>query len=109
MTEGAIENIPLGEIVQAEVSLLVSTEVNYDLLRAMADEVIARCPYTIRGTHAELKIAGISRDDMKVQIACKTLGEHYEETMHFLYENLKVAFDAAGISLAKERRREGIL
>ncbi len=108
MTEGPIENIQQGEIVQAEVILLINSDTNYDLLRAMSEEVVARCPYTLRGSHADVKIVGISRDDMKVQIACKTLGENYEETMHFLYENLKIAFDAAGINLAKERRREEI-
>jgi hypothetical protein len=45
---------------------------------------------------------------MKAQFAVWTLGQHYEDTLSHFYEALRNAFGAAGIELAKERRREGV-
>ena len=56
----------------------------------------------------EVKVRGISRDDMKVEIAVWTLGITYEDTQFFLYEELHRAFEAEGIVLAKERRKESV-
>ncbi len=108
ITEGPIENIPDGNEVQAEVSLLVNTNASLEKLRAVADEVAARCPHALPGRAAAVQLAGITRDDMKAQIAVWTMGESYEETMNFLYEELKRSLEAAGIELAKERRRENL-
>lgn len=108
MTEGPIENIAETAEVQAEVTLLVSSETSLDALRQVADEVAARCPHRLPGRPAAVQLAGITRDDLKAQIGCWTTGRHYEETLHFMYEELKLAFDAAGIQLAKERRREDV-
>ena len=106
MTEGPIENIAEGSNVQAEVSLLLHSKTALDWLRATVEEVAARCPHASDHGPAQVQISGLSREDMKVQIAVWTKGETYEETMHFLYEELKKAFDVAGIEFAKERRKE---
>ena len=106
MTEGPIENIAEGSNVQAEVSLLLHSKTALDWLRATVEEVAARCPHASDHGRAQVLISGLSREDMKVQIAVWTKGETYEETMHFLYEELKKAFDIAGIEFAKERRKE---
>lgn len=106
MTEGPIENIAEGSDVQAEVSLLLDSKTALDWLRATVEEVAARCPYASVFGPAEVQISGMSRDDMKVQIAVWTKGETYEETLEFMYEALKKAFDVAGIEFAKERREE---
>jgi small conductance mechanosensitive channel len=108
MMEGPIENIADGSDVQAEVSLLLNSKTPLDWLRATVDEVAARCPYSSGFGPAAVQISGMSREDMKVQIAVWTKGETYEETLHFLYEELKKAFEVAGIELAKERRKENI-
>ncbi len=105
ITEGAIENIAEQAPVQAEATVLISTKTSFDLLRAIADEVVLRCPNALPDRPADVKISGISRDDLTVQIACWTTGQHYEDTIAYLYEHLKTAFDAAGIELAKERRK----
>lgn len=104
--EGPIENIADGSDVQAEVVLLVSTKTTLEWLRATVDEVAARCTYNSGHGPANVQISGMNREDMRVQIAVWTKGETYEETINFLYEELKKAFDVAGIELAKERRRE---
>lgn len=108
MMEGPIENIADGSDVQAEVSLLLNSKTPLDWLRATVDEVAARCPYGSGFGPASVQISGMNREDMKVQIAVWTKGETYEETLHFLYEELKKAFEVAGIELAKERRKETI-
>jgi small conductance mechanosensitive channel len=108
MMEGPIENIADGSDVQAEVSLLLNSKTPLDWLRATVDEVAARCPYNSGFGPAAVQISGMNREDMKVQIAVWTKGETYEETLHFLYEELKKAFEVAGIELAKERRKENI-
>ncbi len=108
MMEGPIENIADGSDVQAEVSLLLNSKTPLEWLRATVDEVAARCPYNSGFGPAAVQISGMNREDMKVQIAVWTKGETYEETLHFLYEELKKAFEVAGIELAKERRKENI-
>ena len=106
ITEGPIENIAEGSDVQAEVSLLVHSKTPLDWLKATVEEVAARCPHASGPGPAGVQISGLSKDDMKVQIAIWTKGETYEETLNFLYEALQKAFDVAGIELAKERRKE---
>lgn len=108
VTEGPIENIAEHNEVQAEVVLLLNSNTSLELLRSTVDEVAGRCPWVLPGSAASVLIAGITRDDMKAEIACWTMGKDYENTMDYLYEELKKAFDLAGIELAKERRREGL-
>ncbi len=108
ITEGPIENIAEESDVQAEVSLLLHSKTPLDWLRATVEEVAARCPHASGHGPAAVQISGLSREDMKVQIAVWTKGATYENTLHFLYEELKKAFDVAGIELAKERRRENL-
>lgn len=108
ITEGPIENIAESAEVQAEVTLLLNSNASLELIRRIAGEVAAQCPYGLPGKPASVQVAGITRDDMKVEIDVWTLGEHYEETMDYLYEALKRAFDESGIELAKERRRETV-
>lgn len=108
MTEGAIENIVEGMEVQAEASLLLNSDTPLELLRETVTAVVAECPTAVRSKAAEVKIRGLSRDDMKVEISAWTTGEHYEETMYYLYEALKISFASKGIELAKERRKESV-
>ncbi|MBL7781444.1 MAG: mechanosensitive ion channel [Saprospiraceae bacterium] len=108
MLEGPIENIADGADVQAEVSLLVNTKTPLEWLRATVDEVATRCPYNSGKAPAAVQVSGMNREDMKVQIALWTKGETYEEALFFMYEELKKAFDVAGIELAKERRKESV-
>ncbi|MCC6410241.1 MAG: mechanosensitive ion channel [Saprospiraceae bacterium] len=106
MTEGAIENIAEELEVQAEISLLVNSDTPLDILRAAAATMSKNCPYTIKTREGSVQVNGISRDDMKVNIACWTLGEHYEETIAWMFEAAKEEFEVRGIELAKERRKD---
>ncbi len=106
LTEEAVENMPETAEVQAEVSLLLTGETSLEEVRFVADKVIARCPHALPDRPAVVQISGITRDDVKAQIGCWTTGEHYDEVMCFLYEELKLSFHVHDISLAKERRRE---
>lgn len=108
MTEGPIDNIASGVEVQAEVTLLLAAKTNLEWLRSAVHEVATRCPHVLHNRATSVQISGITRDDIKAQIAVWTLGEHYDDTMSFLYEELKAAFEMVGIELAKERRREGV-
>jgi small conductance mechanosensitive channel len=106
MTEGAIENIPEELEVQAEISLLVDSNTPVDILRAAAATMAKNCPYSIKNRESSVHIHGISRDDMKVHISCWTLGEHYDDTLTWMFEAAKVEFEVRNIELAKERRRD---
>lgn len=106
LTEEAVENMAEGAEVQAEVSLLLTGDTSLEQLRFVADKVVARCPHALPGRPAIVQISGITRDDLEAQIGCWTLGEHYDDTVCFLYEELKLSFNVHDISLAKERRRE---
>lgn len=108
MTEGPIENIAEGEPVQVEISLLLSAKTPLEGLRASVAEVASRYPHALPDRPASVQIAGINREDMKAQVALWTMGEHHDDALNFLYEELKLAFDTAGIELAKERRKEGV-
>lgn len=108
MTEGPIENIPEDAEVQAEIALLVDSETPLETLRQVALEVAQKCPYAIQEKLPEVKLKGLSRDDIKAEISIWTLGIHYEESIFFLYEELHHALEAAGVKLAKERRKESV-
>ena len=106
MTEGAIENIPEELEVQAEIALLVEANTPLDILRAAAATMAKNCPYALKNRESSVHIHGISRDDMKIHITCWTLGEHYDDTLTWMYEAAKEEFEVRNIGLAKERRRD---
>jgi small conductance mechanosensitive channel len=108
MTEGPILNIIEDSEVQVDASFLLSSATSLEKLRQSVSEVAERCPTVLPGKEPEVRIKGISRDDMKVEVSLWTKGEHYEDTSFYLYEALKTKFEAEGIELAKERRRESM-
>lgn len=108
MTEGAIENIAMGAEVQVEVSILIDGHTPLPLIREAAEAAAVRCPWVVEGKAPEVVLSGLSRDDMKADIAWWTLGEHYIQTLDFIYEALREEFNKRGINMAKERRREEV-
>lgn len=108
MTEGAIENMGHETPVQTQVSLLVDAETPLDTLRQIAAEVASHCPHALPDRPATVQLSGMSRDDIKIDVGCWTTGQFYNETLDFLYEGLKAAFDSQGIKLAKERRKQSV-
>jgi small conductance mechanosensitive channel len=108
MTEGPIQNIVEGADVQAEISLLLGSNTSMAALRDIVASVVRDCPTATPDKAPDVRIKGVSRDDMKVEVSVWTPGQHYEETSFYLYEALRNAFVAAGIELAKERRREAL-
>ncbi|HNG90392.1 MAG TPA: mechanosensitive ion channel family protein [Saprospiraceae bacterium] len=106
MTEGPIENIEMDHAVQAEVLLLLNPKTSMDWLRATVEELVSRCPMALPERTPSIHITGITRDDIKVQVAMWTLGQHHDDAVNYLYEGLKHSFEAAGIELAKEQRKE---
>ncbi|MCB0529313.1 MAG: mechanosensitive ion channel [Saprospiraceae bacterium] len=108
ITEGPIENIARDAEIQVEVGVLLASDTNLALVREAVDAAAQRCPWRIAELPSEVVVMGISRDDMKADIAWWTLGEHYILTLDFIHEALREEFAARGISMAKERRREMI-
>lgn len=108
ITEGPIESIGEHSEVQAEIILLVQSNTSMEKLQQAATEAASRCPFIIREKAVEVRVAGISRDDMKTEISAWTLGQHYEDTLDHFYEALRNSLNEAGIELAKERRREAV-
>jgi small conductance mechanosensitive channel len=108
ITEGPIECISENMEVQVELALLLHSNTSLEKLRQVADETARRCPHALEGKSANVQVSGITRDDIKAEIAVWTMGKHYEATLDFMYEDLKNAFEEAGIELAKERRKEEV-
>lgn len=108
ITEGPIENIAEHSEVQAEVTMLVSPSTPMDTLQRAAEAAAQNCPYVMQDKDVSVKVAGITRDDMKVQIGVCVLGQHHEDTVNHLWEQLHTTLAAAGIDLAKERRKESV-
>lgn len=108
MTEGPIENFVENSEVQAEISLLLQTGVALERVHQAAQEAATCCPLVLPGKGVDVKVAGITRDDMKTQFAVWTLGQHHDDTVNHFYEALRNSLSAAGIDLAKERRKESV-
>lgn len=106
MTEGPIENIVEHSEVQAEITLLLQPGTSLEKLQQAATEAATQCPHALPGKDVDVKVAGITRDDMKAQISVWALGQHHDDTLNHLYEALRNTLGAAGIELAKERRRD---
>jgi small conductance mechanosensitive channel len=108
ITENPIETIAENAEVLAEISILVQANSSLEWLRATTEDIVSRLENVLANRKPEVKVAGITRDDMKVQIGCWVLGKHYEDTRDRLYEQIKSGFEKAGIELAKERRKESV-
>ncbi|MBC7778386.1 MAG: mechanosensitive ion channel family protein [Phycisphaerae bacterium] len=106
MTDGPIENMVEHSEVQAEVTLLLQPGASLDKLQKAAEEAAAKCAHAIPEKEVSVKISGITRDDMKTQISVWTLGQYHDDTVNHFYEALRNSLGAAGIELAKERRKE---
>jgi small conductance mechanosensitive channel len=106
ITEGAITNIAKGAEVLVEVTVLLDSTTTLTEIREAVDAAAARCQQLLPNRPPEVVITGISRDDMKVDVGWWTLGEHYIETLDFIHEALRDAFEQRNIKLAKERRRD---
>lgn len=106
ITEGPIENIAEHSEVQAEITLLLQPNTSMEKVQQAAQEAAAKCPFALRGKNVDVKVAGITRDDMKTSISVWTLGQHYDDTITHFYEALRDAFVVSGIELAKERRKD---
>ena len=106
ITDGVIENIVEHNEVQVEVSLLLQANTSLAKVQQASEEAAARCPHVLTEKKVEVRIAGISRDDMKTQLLVWTLGQHYEDTQNHFYEALRDVFGASGVELAKERRKD---
>lgn len=109
MTEGAIENIENGVPVLTEITLLLVAETNLASVRNAAEAAAERCPWRLADRGVDVVVTGLSRDDMKVDFAWWTTGEHYIETLDFMHEALLEEFSERNIQLAKERRRENLV
>lgn len=108
MTEGPIENIAENSEIQVEIALLLQPNTSLEKLQQAAQTAAARCPHALPNKSVDVKVAGITRDDMKAQVAVWVLGQHYEDTLNHFYEALKDTLPAAGVELAKERRKESV-
>jgi small conductance mechanosensitive channel len=106
MTEGPIENIEMDRPVQVEVAILLDSESDMKAVRAAADAAAQKCPWRLADRGMEVVVSGMNRDDMKAEISWWTMGEHYSQTADYMHEALKTAFEAQGVKLAKERRKE---
>ncbi len=108
ITEGAIENIVENSEVQAEITLLLQPNVSLEKVQQAAQDAADHCVHVLPGRSVDLKVAGITRDDMKTQLSVWTLGQHHDDTLNHFYEALRNSLSAAGIELAKERRKETV-
>jgi len=108
MTEGPIENIEMEVPVQTEVAILLESDSDMKTVREAAEAAATRCPWRLEDRDTEVVLTGLSRDDIKAEIAWWTLGKDYIQTADFMHEALREEFAARNIRIAKERRRETV-
>lgn len=108
MTEGPIEKIAELAEVQVEIALLLQSGADLGKASQAAQRAADACPHTLADKPAEVKVAGITRDDMKTLFAIWVQGEHYEDSVNHFYEALRRELSTANIELAKERRKESV-
>ena len=101
ITEGPIENILEQGEVRADIALYVADNTSLNLLRAVADDVVRRCPFALPDRPAFAQVSGFPKDAMRVEIGCWTTGLHHLDTFYYLHEEMKKAMDAVGIQMAK--------
>lgn len=106
MTEGAIENIAMGEPVQVEVSILLDVDNDLTAIREAVMAAAERCPWRSAEHAPEVVISGLSRDDMKADLSWWTMGEYYIKTVDYIHEALREEFKTRGVKVAKERRKD---
>lgn len=109
MTEGAIENIEQGVPVLTEITLLLALDTQIPAVREAAEAAAMNCPWRLTDRSVDVVVVGLSRDDIKVDIAWWTTGEHYIDSLDFMHGALLLEFSARNIQLAKERRREHLV
>jgi small conductance mechanosensitive channel len=102
MTEGAIENIGEHAEVRADIVIYLKDNTSLNLVRAVVEDVVKKCPHALPNKPAFVQIAGFPKDAMQVEIGCWTTGEHQLDTFYYLNEELKKAFDVVGIELSKK-------
>jgi small conductance mechanosensitive channel len=106
MTEGIIENMVQNSVVSAEIKMIVDAGTSMAALREATVAAEARNPWRVEGKEPEVVITDISRDDMKVEIAWVTNGEHYSATLDYMFEALREEFEKHDIRMAQILRRE---
>ncbi len=108
MAEGPIENIVKDQEVLVEVTLLLDSNTDLNAVREAAEAAAERCPWRLKERPSEVEVVGLTRDDIKVDVAWWTIGQHYISTSDFINRVLREEFAARGIKIAKERRRENL-
>jgi small conductance mechanosensitive channel len=106
MTEGPIENIGEHAEVRSEVIVFLKDKTSINLVRAVSEEVIQKCPHAVPNKPPFVQITGFPKDAMKVEIGCWTTGDHLLDTFYYLNEELKKAFDVVGIEMSKKDEEE---
>ncbi len=105
VTSGAIENIPQHGEVRADIKVTFVQETSVAMVKAVAAEVVKRNPKSMASKEAYVSIVGFPGAGVEMIIGAWTNGEHHDAMVEYLYDELKKAFDATGIQLARDDKK----
>jgi len=101
LTDEALENISAAGIIRVSAPVGISYSADIDQARRVAREVIAGCPFAVSDKAYQHQVnvlaLGASSVDLEVWVWAKA--DDYWETLFYMEEYLKKAFDKAGIEI----------
>ncbi|WBM73724.1 mechanosensitive ion channel family protein [Saprospira grandis] len=101
LTDEALENISAAGIIRVSAPVGISYSADIDQARQVAREVIAGCPFAVSDKAYQHQVnvlaLGASSVDLEVWVWAKA--DDYWETLFYMEEYLKKAFDKAGIEI----------
>jgi small conductance mechanosensitive channel len=105
ITSGPIENIPQHGNVRADLKIVFTDNTSISMVRAVSSEVIRRIPQTLPEKEPYVAIIGFPGGGVEMTIGAWTTGENHDAVLEAMHEELKKAFDATGIKLAKDDKK----
>lgn len=106
ITENAIEAVPMEAPIRVDATFHVKDTTSMALLRATCDEAMRRIPNTLHDRGSHVMVTGYPMEAARVVIGFWSIGKHYYDVMHEMYEQIKLGFDQVGIELSAEDKAE---
>lgn len=101
LTDEALENISAAGIIRVSAPVGISYSADIDQARRVAREVIAGCPFAVsdKAYQHQVNVLALGASSVDLEIWVWAKADDYWETLFYMEEYLKKAFDKAGIEI----------
>ena len=101
LTDEALENISAAGIIRVSAPVGISYSADIDQARRVAREVIAGCPFAVsdRAYQHQVNVLALGASSVDLEVWVWAKADDYWETLFYMEEYLKKAFDKAGIEI----------